>query len=466
MPSSASTLPARSPRRRAVRIGERLGEHGTGLVGAGAWVALVAAGGLIAHAIDSRRQLLLDAPPLSGRFDPTLDWHVLPALALAGLAVAAGPALAARLRWHALLAATGATAFAWAWLLAATRGWSAITRPLRSQYDYLVDVPLVRSPGDLLSHITFQLSHHVGPHYATHVRGHPPGMLVLLWLLDRIGLGGAWPEAVLVIAGGAVGLVTTLVAVRALAGEAVARAAAPFLALAPAALWIGTSADALYLGVSASGIALLVLAAVRRHGRRADALALAGGVLLGLGLMLSYGLGPAVAVALLVLLLTRRVRLALVAAGGVLLVLLALRGLGFDWLTGLRTTRTIALAGVQSSRPYLAFILISPAAFALALGPATAAGLARLRDRRLWLLAGGALAALVLSDLSGISRGETERIWLPFAPWLLVATAALATRAPRHAQAGGTRVLGAPRGWLAAQVACAFAVELIVSTSW
>ncbi len=68
----------------------------------------------------------------------------------------------------------------------------------------------------------------------------------------------------------------------------------------------------------------------------------------------------------------------------------------------------------------------------------------------MWLLAGGALVALAAADLSGMSKGETERIWLHLVPWLLVATAALR----------------GSRGWLAAQVALALALQLTVRSPW
>ncbi len=63
----------------------------------------------------------------------------------------------------------------------------------------------------------------------------------------------------------------------------------------------------------------------------------------------------------------------------------------------------------------------------------------RLRDPRLWLLVGGGLAAIALADLSGMSKGEVERIWLPFVPWIAVATVVFRGREAR--------------GWLGAQVA-------------
>ena len=69
----------------------------------------------------------------------------------------------------------------------------------------------------------------------------------------------------------------------------------------------------------------------------------------------------------------------------------------------------------------------------MAIGPAGVAGMNRLwRQRRtvgpiVAVVAAGALALLV-ALLSQYSRGEVERIWLLFFPWLLVAGAMLVTR--------------------------------------
>ena len=53
---------------------------------------------------------------------------------------------------------------------------------------------------------------------------------------------------------------------------------------------------------------------------------------------------------------------------------------------------------------------------------------------RLWLLVGGGLLAALAADVSGLSSGEVERIWLPFTIWVLPAGAALWTS--RRARAG------------------------------
>jgi len=413
------------------------------------WALVVVAGHLLGDALVARDALVhIGAAPLVGSLDLRLSARVLPALALGAAAVAWAPALAARLRWRGLLAASWAAALGWALALAATDGWDAIAAPLRSRYEQLTAVGLVGSPGRFLETFADAL-----PSYATHVQGHPPGGVLVLWGMDGASLGGAAAAAALAIAAGALTAPAALVAMRALAGEAHARAAAPFVVFTPAAVWIATSLDALYAGVGATGIALFALActtAPRRRRRRAILLALAAGLVLGAALMLSYGVATLGAVVLAIAAGRRRPAAVAWAGAGVAVVLGAFAAARFNWLDGLQATREQYLAGVSRRRPYAEFLVISPAAFALAVGPAAAAGLARLRDRGVWLLAGGALVALAVADLSGMSKGETERIWLPFAPWLLVATAALQRS----------------RGWLAAQVGLALALQLGVRSPW
>ena len=72
---------------------------------------------------------------------------------------------------------------------------------------------------------------------------------------------------------------------------------------------------------------------------------------------------------------------------------------------------------------------------------------------RLWWPVGGALLAVVTADVSGLSKGEVERIWLPFAIWLLVATAVF----------GGRR---AARLWLAGQLVTALVLQVVLVTNW
>lgn len=417
-----------------------------GTVAVTLWALLIGAAavwGTLLVSADER--FLLGVPPLMGRLDPRLGGIAIPSM-LAILALWSAPRLAATLPWRQLLWAAFAAAAAWAMALALVDGPSGLVRPLESRFEYLHDVPLVGSPGAFLDGFVDDIDR-----YTTHVRSHPPGFLLALWSLDRVGLGGPGAAAALVIAGGAAAVPAVLAALRETAGEAHARAAAPFVALAPAAIWIATSADALFAGVAAWSAALCILATGDK-GSRSDALALAGGLLFGAALFLSYGVVLLALVPLTVAVARRRFRPIAVAAVGTTLVLLTLGAAGFWWPEGMSATRGEYAESIARFRPYAYFLVANLAAFAVAVGPATAAALARLRRPGAWLLAGGALAAIAVANLSGLSKGEAERIWLPFAPWVIAASAGLSA--------------GLRRGWVAAQLSTGLIVQSLIRTSW
>lgn len=421
----------------------------SGWIGAALWVGLVVAGHLLGARLVARDPLVhLSSPPLVGVPDLRLGAGLLPAIALALAALRWAPSLAARLRWRALLLATWAAGTAWAVALAASAGWHAIAAPLSSRYEYLGAVTRVGSPFGFLAGFVDALAT-----YPTHVKGHPPAMVLVLWLLDRSGLGGADAAAALVIAGGALAAPAALVALRAVADEGWARRGAPFVAFTPAAVWIATSSDALFAGVAAVGLALaaVALCADDPHGSRQVALGLAAGVVLGVALMLSYGVVPLGGVVLALAIARHAWRAVLAVAAGAACVFGAFAAAGFWWPDGLAATSALYHGGIATRRPYDAFLVISLAAFALAVGPAAAAGIAHLRDRRVWLLVGAALLSLAAADVSGLSRGETERIWLIFVPWIGLAAAALVVHR---------------RGWLAAQLALALALQAGVRSPW
>jgi hypothetical protein len=414
-----------------------------------AWAGLILVAGAWGRLLIDRGAMLeLGAPPLVGHWRFEVGPGVVAALSTASAIVGFGPPLVRSLRWRTLLTACAGAAALWAIALALTTGPGGITDPLENHREYLTVVPLIHSPGQFLSTFLQRIDG-----YPTHVRSHPPGMALILYGLARAGLDGSGPAAALIIAVAVSAPVAALLAARSVAGEDTARRAAPFLVLAPAAVWIATSADALYMGVGAWAVALVVLA-IGSRGRRADALALAGGTLFGASCFLSFGLTLVAAIPLAVAAHARRPRPLVIAAAGALAVVLAFAAAGYWWLDGYGAARHQYLASVAMRRPYGYFLVADLGALALAAGPALAIALARLRDRRLWLLVGGAGAAVALADVSGMSKGEVERIWLPFLPWLLLAAAAL------------PRPLASQRRVLTAQAAVALAIQVSVATIW
>lgn len=377
------------------------------VVALGVWVLLVVVAVVWGAAVRTA-DVGIEAAPLFGYWSLRLDPGAFLALVVAASVVAFGPATASRLPWRALPSAAGATSALWAVALAASDGWDRLTQPLTSErHEYEPYARTITSARTFLDDFA-----ELVPGLPTHPSAHPPGATLVPWLLDRIGLGGAGWFAALVIVAWGVAIGAALVACGRLAGHDEARRAAPALVLLPAAIWVATSADALFAGVTALGVALAVAG-----GRRA---AVAGGLGLGLAALLSYGVVLALTIPAAVAWHRRRLddlAAAVVAAGAVLVFVAATTG--FWWFDGLAATRDRYWSGLASVRPgpYLT-LAGNPAALALATGPAVAVGLARRAGNPLVV---GALLAVGVADLSQLSRGEVERIWLPFVPWLALA---------------------------------------------
>jgi len=418
--------------------------------------ALVVAGsvaaGLVLRANDVR--LYLGGPLLAGSWNPRLEPGIVAPLAVGGVLVIFAARVADGLPWRRLLPVAGVAAAAWAVALAVVDGASGLTRGLESTHDYLDDVARAGSVAQLLSDYVAKVPVDSAAAWSTHVGGHPPGTLMTFVILDSLGLGGSGWAAALCIAVGASAVPAVLVTARSVAGEDAARAAAPFLVLVPAAVWLATSADALFLGVSAWGVAALAVA-VRADNQQ---LAVIGGLLLGLTLFFSYGLVLLGPLAVAVVVVRRRWRLLAVATGGVLVVVAAFALAGFWWLSGLLATMERVNSGVAAqSRPAAFFVISNLAAVAIAIGPAGVAGLGQVvtragRRTAVAVLPLAALAGILIADLSLLSKGEVERIYLPFFGWLLLATALLGRRQRTR--------------WLIAQAGTAVAVQVLVRTSW
>nr|WP_062646065.1 hypothetical protein [Streptomyces sp. NBRC 110468] len=458
------------------------------LYAVGAAVLLVTAAVLIGHHIEhTQHTLRVNWPPVLASWGPHVGPGTPAAVAVAAATAGYGPSLAARLPWRALLAAAWGTATAWIFSLALIDGWGrGVAGRLTSRHEYLQAIGRFQDVPAALRGFTRHILLESPDNWPAHVAGHPPAATLTFVLLDRIGLRGAGWAGTWCVVVGATACAAVLVAVRALADEGLARRAAPFLVLAPAAVWMGTSADAYFAAVAAWSVALLALAVT---GRRTSGAALGSGLLLGLSCYLSYGLTLFALVGAAVLLLGRghvreRPELLLLLFAGAAVVPTAFTLAGFDWWEAYRLLVTRYRQGAGGVRPYGYWVWANLACTVLITGLATAAGLRRtaatLRrargkglprpdgphrsgpysgphsgphsgpDARLALLVAAALLALLVADLSGMSKAETERIWLPFALWLLPACAFL------------TR----PRVWLAAQAILALLLNHLLLTGW
>jgi hypothetical protein len=228
------------------------------------------------------------------------------------------------------------------------------------------------------------------------------------------------------------------------------------------------SAVGLFAGVATGGLALLIMGAGRRH----PLLAWAGGLLLGMAIFLSYGhllFGIIVITACAVIGYQRGWRQALaavlMAGGGVIMIAAAHLALGFNWLTGLHQLRVRYYQGIAAQRPYGYFVWANIAAWLISCSPLLVVGIIRAigvlgrwrhdawsTDRVLALLGLSGVLAALLADLSGLSKAETERIWLSFG---VIAWTTMALLRDRRAQ----WMLVAAAGW-------AIGVNHLVDTGW
>jgi len=157
---------------------------------------------------------------------------------------------------------------AWRGSLALIDGWHrGIAVRLTTSNEYLQVIDRFHDIPATLRDFTHHILAHSPDPWPAHIAGHPPAATVTFVLLDRIGLGGGGWAGVWCITVGGTACVAVLVAVRALAGETLARRSAPFLVLAPAAVWMGTSADAYFAAVAAWSVALLALSVTSPPGR-------------------------------------------------------------------------------------------------------------------------------------------------------------------------------------------------------
>jgi methylthioxylose transferase len=403
------------------------------------------------------------AAPIFGYWEIHAGWGTVPAILIAVAAVACGSVVAQRLSWRVLILGTWGTTCGWAFALAMIDGWQrGFAGRLTTRDEYLWQVAGITDIPATLRTFSSRILDFQPNSWTTHVSGHPPGALLTFVWLDRIGLhGGAWAGLLCLLAGSSAAA-AVLIAVRALADEETARRAAPFVAVAPTAIWVAVSADGYFAGVAAWGIALLAVA-VHRAVRFPALVAAAAGLLLGWGVFLSYGLMLMGIPALAVLMSAADWRAALRALGPAVLAAVAVAVTfavaGFYWFDGYNPVQQRYWQGVAKDRPFQYWGWANLACVVCAIGLGSVAGISRVFDlaairRRsgFHLLLLAMLTAIVCADLSMLSKAEVERIWLPFTIWLTAAPALLPPRSDRL--------------WLALNAAGALVLNTVIVTNW
>ena len=422
---------------------------------------LVTAAALVGwRLIEAGVPVLVEWPPLLGAWFPHVGPGTVPAVLVALLVALGGPAVARTLRWGPLLALAYAASLTWTFALAVIDGWFVgVAERLATPSEYLAELPRTPDVAVFLQTFADRIAGRTPDSLVTHAAGHPPAATLFYVLLDRLGFPGGGYAGAVTAAIGASAVVAVALTLAALGGRELARTYLPFGVLFPGAVWVGVSADGMFAAILAWGVALLALGAVRRGGG-GHLLCLLAGVVLGLSLFFSYGLVLAGLLPVAVALVTRRVAPLLTGGLGAAGVVAAFAAAGFWWYAGYEqvTIRYYEPGEYGLLRPYEYWVWGNLAALVLVLGPAVIAGLRRATWRprtvptALLALAAAGLAAVLVADLSGLSKSEVERIWLPFAVWIVPLAALL----PRPSA----------RWWLLAQAALALAINHLLDTVW
>lgn len=377
---------------------------------------------LAALAVQLDARLGTASAPFLGRYKIRIGVGSIlaPAVAAATLWLTSRGRLA-RLGWPKIQLFGYAAGLIWAISLALVDGWSGLTKALGSPEEYLGDVRQVGAdPLGYLRHFTDDAAYH-----SVASRGHPPGPVLFLWGLDRIGVDNHIILGFLITAVSVLTIPLVLSAVRDSVGEEAARRYLPVLVLAPYAIWVAVSLDGLVAVLGAAAIVAGLRASRRRvRGWPATGWALLAGLLIGLAALFSYS-APWLGLSLVCVYFARRRAFLNVMSGvGALLPVLGAQLLGFAWADGLVAAETDYASRVAPYRSVLWWSAISVVVLLLATGPAIAASARKVRNTAAWPFLVGAGAAVVFSIAAGLARGGVEHAWLPFFPWLTVAAVA------------------------------------------
>jgi hypothetical protein len=232
-------------------------------------------------------------------------------------------------------------------------------------------------------------------------------------LLTLLGMAAAWPVAA----------IAARVSGDALSG---ARAGVLWTLLPGPVLFVPQFDQALAVAIAGT-TALLLTAVLDTRAPVRVALAIAAGLLAGLALFTSYGSVVFLAFVGVTVLVVAGFSRSLLSAGLVAAaVAIAFVGLtpllGHDPIGAFRTALSIHHETYTRPRSYLLWVPFDLLDLAIFLGPPVAALFVREVERS--LLARALAVALAVLVLSGATRGEVGRIWIPLMPLLLVAAVA------------------------------------------
>lgn len=380
-------------------------------------VVLVATSMIVPRVLDE--DVRVNFPPLHADWDPRFTWQV-PVVALIGVVlVLVVPRLAARLSWpQALVLAFSAT---WTWIMAVafTEGPEGLSRVFDRKGEYVYDAQRVGDVGQMMREFISRIPAFQDDSWHTHVAGHPPGALLYFVGLDRIGVTSSFWIGVVTVTVGATAVVAVLLTVRELADESAARRCIPWLVLAPTAVYMGVNGDAMFTAVAAWGLYLLARAAKRSS----IPSALGAGLVLGLCIFLSYGLVLLGILAVAVLLIARTWKPLPWAVGGALVVVAVFAVAGFAWWEAYPVLHERYYAGIASERAYSYWVWADIAAWTFTIGLAVWAAFptawTRVRTDPVVQLAAAAVLTVVVASVSGMSKAEVERIFMPFTIWVV-----------------------------------------------
>lgn len=396
------------------------------------------------------------AAPFIGSYDVTVGAATLlaPLVALT-VAIAVAQGAHVRMPWRTLLLASYVAAACWTLALAWVHGTQGLAEPLQAPDEYLVDVAAVgNDPAAFMDHFVENAAQ-----FTPATRQHPPLPVLTLWLFDRAGISDPAVLGALLTLLATATVPLVAVAMRSLAGERAARELMPVLVLAPFALWVAVSMDAVVAAVAAAMITAGVLASEQQRGWRwRVAWSATCGVLLGAAALFSYSvvwLGVSV---ICVYFVRRQPLLNIVTGVCALLPLTAAQIAGFGWVDGLSAAQDDLSHRLGPVRPALWWGVLGIVVLLVACGPAVVASARKVRRTPAWPFLVGAAMGVGFEVISGLARGEAERSWLPFFPWLLVAAVA-----PERAGGEPTR---SPLLLTAVGALAAIVLQAVLRSAW